>query len=70
MIMAGWRLKKGADGPKRLAGTLAPPKTPIKMEKHVLQSSIFAKNQEELLTSMPSFGKYNVVTLHGRIIYN
>jgi len=64
--MAGRRLKKGADGPKRLAGTLAPPKSANKMEKH----AFFAKNQEELLTSMPSFGKYNVVTLHGRIIYN
>ena len=67
---AGWLLKKDADWPKRLARTLAPPKSPIKMEKHVLQSSIFAKNQEEPLTSMPSFGKYNVVTLHGRTIYN
>jgi hypothetical protein len=26
-IMAGWRLKKGVDGPKRLARTLAPPKS-------------------------------------------
>jgi hypothetical protein len=39
-MMAGWLLKKGADGLKRLARTLAPPtpshqKTAIKIEKHI-----------------------------------
>jgi hypothetical protein len=68
--MAGRRLKKGADGPKRLARTLAPPESANNNGKTCLQSSVFAKNQEEPLTSMPSFGKYNVVTLHGRTIYN
>jgi hypothetical protein len=32
-IMAGWLLKKGVDGPKRLARTLAPPKSANKNRK-------------------------------------
>jgi hypothetical protein len=31
--MAGWLLKKGADGPKQLAGTLAPPESADKNRK-------------------------------------
>jgi hypothetical protein len=31
--MAAWLLKKGTDGTKRLARTLAPPKTAIKIDE-------------------------------------
>jgi hypothetical protein len=39
-IMAGRRLKKGADGLKRLAGTLAPPKSANKNRKTFFLQSI------------------------------
>jgi hypothetical protein len=39
-IMAGWLLKKGADGPQRLARTLAPPKSANKKLKNMFSTTI------------------------------
>jgi hypothetical protein len=42
--MAGWRLKKDADGPKRLARTLAPP-TPLTKSANKNRKTCFIQSK-------------------------